>query len=288
MANIIKLKNKSNTLLITYNSKGLLLDTGYDNEDTKKIIQYLNNNNIELESVIVSHFHRDHIQGVKLISQVFPQVKFFSSETTKFVYENYRFENNLYSNLVNVIHTMDVEFNILKNTFRFYNIDINVIKSNGHCFGNLIFKVKDYLFCPDIIVNDDRFLPFISDVSSYFNEIDILKNLRGIKKIVLSHSKNTLSLCEFWIALDKTKNIINRYIYSIEKSIYQYEDFNSLIVNSINIGNRTGCFGTEISKEQYGYTVFVIKNILKFLEDKGKIKIDIKSNKIIIERIGYD
>ena len=39
MYNIEILKNKSNTLLINYNNKGLLLDTGYDENDTNNIIQ---------------------------------------------------------------------------------------------------------------------------------------------------------------------------------------------------------------------------------------------------------
>lgn len=285
MYNINILNNKSNTLLINYNNKGLLLDTGYDKEDTNKIIHYLKNNNIILESVIVSHYHEDHIQGVKRIKEAFSNVKFFSSEITKFIYENNWFENTLYSGLVDVSHDVGIEFLTLENSFKFYEVNIDILKSNGHCYGNLLFKIDDYLFCPDIIISNNDFLPFISDVSAYFDEIDFLKNIQDINTVISSHCPFNMSLETFNEALDNTKKIINKYLKNIETLIGSGCNWNELIINSIKSNNRTRCFESDMTQEQYGYTTYVIKNILKYLENIGIIKILYDNEKINIEKV---
>lgn len=284
MLNVIVLNNKSNTLLINCNNKGLLLDTGYDFEDTIKIIQYLRDTNIKLEVVIVSHYHKDHIQGVSLIKKNFPNVIFYSSDITRIIYENDWLESYLYENLVDTRHNIDVKFNILGESFNFYNNRIDILKSSGHCRGNLIFKIGDYLFCPDIIISDSNFLPFVSDVASYLKEIDYLKGIDNVNNIVLTHNKEIMSLNSFCTALDNTKIIIEKSVDKIFELVGERCNFRELLMNAVLTNNRTRCYNTNISKEQLGYTIFVIKNILKYLEEKGKIKI-IYNNSITIERV---
>lgn len=285
MHKVFILKNKSNTLLINYNNRGLLLDTGYDYEDTNKIIQYLKNEHIKLETVIVSHYHKDHIQGVGLLKKAFPNAQFFSSAVTKFIYENQWFESALYENLIDVSHNIEVEFSVIDNNYIFGDINIEILKSNGHCYGNLIIKFDNYLFCPDIIISNKMNLPFLTDISSYFSEIEQLKNLNDITNVVLTHDLNTMSLNNFHVALNNTKEIIDKSINNILDLIGEESEFNALIETAISTNNHTTCFNPNMSIEQYGYTMYTIKNILKYLENKNKIKLLYEKNKLIIEGV---
>lgn len=288
MSAINVLRNKSNTLLVNYNNKGLLLDTGYDIEDTEKIVEYLKSNNIELEIVIVSHFHKDHIQGVGLIKKMFPNVNFYSSKITKFFYENNWAEKYLYSNLISMDSCCDVEFKIIGDNYYFYDTNIEILKSNGHCYGNLIFKIDDCLFCPDIIIYNSDYLPFISDVSSYYNEIDILRKIKEVNTIISSHAADIISLNLFHKVLNNTEKIINKYIKDILELIDNKCNLYDLFEKLIKLNYRTRCFTPDMTKSQYGYTIYVIRNILNFLEEKGKIRLIYDNAKVTIERIIND
>lgn len=288
MHNIIVLNNKSNTLLIKYKNKGLLIDTGYDIEDTRKIIDYLKEENIELEIVIVSHYHKDHIQGVDLISQTFCNIKFYSSDITKFAYENEWFEEEMYENLVDIHHSGNITFNILKENLNFYGINIFVKNSNGHCRGNLVLKIENYLFCPDIILSNSDYLPFMTDVSSYINEIKKLREITDIDRIVLTHNKKVLSLVEFHKSLDNTKRIIEESINKIFNLIKEESTFDEVLFSALLSNIHTNCFTSKMSDEQLGYTIFVIKNILKYLKENNNLKIKYKNDSFFIERINYD
>lgn len=291
MFNVIVLKNKSNTLLLTYNKKGLLLDTGYDREDTEKIIKFLNDNGVILDNVIISHFHRDHIQGIDLLNYTFPNVKFYASNITKFVFENTWVEENLYDDCVNNCmksgQTNSIKINMIEENFDFYGKKIKVFNANGHCYGNLIFMIDNYMFCPDIIVNSEEYLPFISDVESYLSDIDRLTIINNIDYVILTHKKEILNHGQFLEELARTKEKIMNKINDILDLINDDISFDTLINEMIKNGLRTACFTKKMNEEQYGYTHFVTRNILRYLEINEKITIEYKDKKIYLNRRKY-
>lgn len=67
----LKTKNDADCTLIKYNDKYILIDTG-EKGDGKKIVEYLNNNGItRLDTIIFSHFDKDHCGGaVKILENI--------------------------------------------------------------------------------------------------------------------------------------------------------------------------------------------------------------------------
>jgi len=58
----------SNGMIVIKNGQAIMVDTPMDNEKTQKIVEYLKNNlNVELQKLIIGHFHDDCLGGLGYI-----------------------------------------------------------------------------------------------------------------------------------------------------------------------------------------------------------------------------
>ena len=115
-----------------------------------KIIKYLNDNNLVLKGILLSHGHFDHIDGLKELRSITgARVYIFSDEE--------RFLNNPELNLSEDKSFADEALEKADYLFKDGEIlsvggmNIEVIHTPGHTSGSVCFKYKDCIFSGDTL-----------------------------------------------------------------------------------------------------------------------------------------
>ena len=224
---VVILKNKSNTLLLISNTSALLVDCGYDYEDTNIIIDYIKKRHLNLKVVIITHYHRDHIDGITELLKVFNGIKIYCTDETSVIYNNKWFESNFYLSVSRDRVCNIKKMKRLPTRMKFHDFMIKSIKLNGHCIGNVSLIIDNVLFSSDIVISNEHYLPFISDVDAYLDDIKELKKLRNIDKVVLTHSNNeSITYTEFIkkICITEEENVLDNIInYLIKKNLIEFK-----------------------------------------------------------------
>ena len=106
------------------------------------LIPYLESNKLDVEAVLLTHYHDDHVQGVTEFKQYYPNVPVFGPTECA----NKGATNIVDSGVINTAH---------------YHIE--VLPSGGHTAGHVSYLVDGHLFCGDAL--------FLLAVVVYLREI---------------------------------------------------------------------------------------------------------------------
>lgn len=146
----------ANSYFIENGGKGILVDTG-TKASAGKILSFLKNNDFNLDTVLITHYHMDHIGGLSTIySKLKPKV--FVPDTEVGVVkgnEKPQMAKSLMPKLVGAIaHPKSVSD--VSPVSEFKSGDIDVIATNGHTPGSTSYYLKDrgILFVGDALVNN--------------------------------------------------------------------------------------------------------------------------------------
>ncbi|MGL4402270.1 MAG: MBL fold metallo-hydrolase [Fusobacteriaceae bacterium] len=113
--------------------KGYLFDCG--GEDLSKIKKFVEEKGINLQYVVLTHGHYDHIGGIKAVENFFPEVEIFIGEEDKDFLENSDF--NLSHFIDSSYFSYSGKINFIKNGE--YVGDFIVIDTPGHTIGSKCF-----------------------------------------------------------------------------------------------------------------------------------------------------
>lgn len=160
-----------------------LIDTGVKGSETI-IFDYLkkqNRDSSEIDTIILSHSHPDHIGSAAIIKEL-TDCKVFAHELEKEWIENIDLQSKQrpvpgFYNLVDksvIIDEFISDNQIMKIQER---LSIKFIKSSGHSKGslNMIFEEDKILFTADSI-------PLKNDIPNYDNYSELMVSLESIKK----------------------------------------------------------------------------------------------------------
>lgn len=287
MKKIVVLSLKSNIVLLIENNNALLIDCGYDENDTKKIVNYIKTNKLFLKYIIPTHYHKDHINGLKLLTQIFKSVKVYTSLETKCIYKNEFFESYFYLDNVDK-KNKNIKIDVIRNKIQFESFEIKIIKLFGHCVGNIGLIIDNILYCPDLIINSSSKLPFVSNVETYYQNLKKVKELKNIESVILSHSKDkNINFNKFLNLVEITENSLDKYNELILKNI-DFVKYDEFLKKMIKLNIVTSCFTNEFNLEQYEYTEYVLKNFLIYYIKIKKIKKIYKEGCCYLERSKND
>ncbi len=193
----------SNTYIYYIENTAFLFDIG--GEDIEAVIEFLEKNNLNLEKIILTHGHIDHIEGLNALTEKYPNTRIYIGE------EDYEF---LYDAVLNLsAYFDDGEFQY-KGKPEITKIkqgdmigDFQVIDTPGHTRGSKCFYNKEENF---MITGDTLFQQSIgrSDLpTGDYNEIKasvnkILAYNKDIK-VMPGHGLET--------SLEKEKNVLKFY-----------------------------------------------------------------------------
>lgn len=136
----------------------ILLDAGDSNvaEYITNLQKVLNDENIHIDSIIVSHWHHDHVGGVPNILKDIIQKKYECS-----IWKYPRIANEISTAADSEVDSL--KFNILKNgqIFKIEGATLEVIHTPGHTTDHIVLGLKEEsaIFSADCILGIS--LPFI-------------------------------------------------------------------------------------------------------------------------------
>lgn len=212
------------------NKNCLIIDTGINNTEAKKIEELLIENNLHPKYIINTHSHLDHCGGNIYFQKNYPGCLVYTSKKEKLFMEN----ENLHSSIISSSYpikgltksnkSLAVDFILDYGNNKINEEKFEVISLSGHSIEQIgIITPEKVCFLGDSIFSDE-----ILDKYSFpylYNIDDSLSTLNKIKEIeadyfVISHSNKVLSKEDIVVLADK--NIEN--IFSYENQILELLD----------------------------------------------------------------
>lgn len=147
--------NKTNNYLIVDKSKNaILIDAGSYN-DGNELIEFLQSEDIEIQSVFLTHSHVDHTIGLKYLEQ-FSKIQYFGS--TNCLIELKDCKRN-YSKYKEGVESFEIE---LKGAiscghgdhFTLLGLNVTTFLTPGHSPGCMCIQIDDLLFTGDFLMAD--------------------------------------------------------------------------------------------------------------------------------------
>ena len=150
----------SNSYVVFKEGKGLIIDIG----DFEPIETFIKENGIELEALLITHTHYDHIYGIREFMTNYPHLPIYTSEFGKqaFNKSNWNFsryhEDELCITSDRIIALNDGEvMPCLENQ------SIKAILTPGHDKSCVSYLISDYLF------SGDSYIPDVKVIASFPN-----------------------------------------------------------------------------------------------------------------------
>lgn len=128
----------TNCYFLSKDNKAILVDAAGDGE---VLLEFLENRKLDLEAVLVTHGHFDHIEALDIIHEKFPNAKIFMYEKEKKVVDDLHFSlmdhmlKDETKSFITYIEDLTI-INVL-------NLDIKIISTPGHTMGSSCYYVKD-------------------------------------------------------------------------------------------------------------------------------------------------
>lgn len=265
----------------------LLIDSGNNNQQARKISETLINNNLSPKYIINTHNHIDHSGGNIFFKENYPATVIYASEKEKIYIENdFIFPMYLYGG--NPIRDLTKSFMKNKEVVIDFILEEGLNKINnekftitflpGHAQGQIGLGTKDRvcfladsLFSEEII--DKYSLPFLFDIESQFATIDKINSL-DYDYFVLSHGVNIYNREELENLLVINKNNLNKYLEIVLELLNQPKTREDLL-EEITILEELA-----LDMQEYYFSLSTIAAFISYLYDKNLIKYALENGKL--------
>ncbi len=135
---------------VVYDDKareGILIDVS---NDVDKIVDFIENSQIRLKYVVLTHCHGDHTDGIKEIRRLYPNTKILIHEDDM---------AGLIDDEINRCSLIGREPNFIEadialkdeDVLKFGNLEAKVIHTPGHTVGSISILIEDALFSGDTL-----------------------------------------------------------------------------------------------------------------------------------------
>jgi len=158
-----------NIIAVINEKKAVLIDVAFEDE-ASQVLDDLSANGIMIDKVIISHFHDDHMEGLKLL----PNVTVYGSHCYQETLDMWtpKAEHKYFVPTVAVEKTM---------TIKFGNHILEIIPLPGHSVCTVLVKINEqFLYAADEILYSNDWQPLLPALSS---RADIKRQLESWSKI---------------------------------------------------------------------------------------------------------
>ena len=127
--------------------EGIVIDPG---GAADKVYNYIENMQIILKYIVLTHCHADHMAGIKNLKAYYPRVQVLIHEADK---------NGLVDDSINMCELVGVPSNFIEadivlkdgDTIKFGNLNAKIISTPGHTAGSISILINDALFTGDTL-----------------------------------------------------------------------------------------------------------------------------------------
>ena len=137
-----------------------------DIPEITRLIPYLESHKLDVEAVLLTHNHDDHVQGVAAFKQYYPNVPVFGPTECA----NKGATNIVDSGVINTAH---------------YHIE--VLPSSGHTAGHVSYLVDGHLFCGDALFSVGCGRVFTGDFAQMFESMQRFNQLPNETVVCPAH-----------------------------------------------------------------------------------------------------
>ncbi|MEW9095940.1 MAG: MBL fold metallo-hydrolase [Clostridiaceae bacterium] len=266
------------------NKNCLLVDTGINNSQARKIDEVLIQNNLHPKYIINTHNHVDHCGGNSYFKENYPGSLIFTSAKEKIFMENPELYPCILSNsipikgLKRITKKFDVDFILDYGVNKINDEKFEVLALKGHSQEHIGFITPekvcflgDALFSDEII--DKYSLPYLYDIEESINTLNIINDI-DCDYFILAHSNEM-------ILKDQIKDLIQHNLNNINYFIEQILDLldgpmtkedilqNLAILNDLSMGFT-----------QYHLNFSSVSALVSYLYNQGKIDCSIEDGKM--------
>lgn len=144
-----------------------------DPGESKGVLSYLKEKQLNLQAILLTHEHDDHIGGVRSILIDFPKTPVYGPVET--------------DTLANHIVKKGDSFTLLGKAFQ-------VFKTAGHSNEHISFLLEDHLFCGDALFSAGCGRVFTGDYQAQYEALQLFKGLDSDTKVYVGHEYTQTNL----------------------------------------------------------------------------------------------
>lgn len=233
--NTFYIKGGTNTGVYIYNDNtALIIDPGLSGLRPKRIINILENDNINLKFIINTHEHNDHYGACNQFREFYKDVNILCSQYAKLYIEHPSlFSKYIIGGKSNEFMDERLRSKSLEQTYidevlnegivNLNNEDFKVIDFKGHTPGSIGILTKDkVLFVGDLLIGLNMlekydFL-FLYDLKEYISSLGKLRNI-DFEYIVASHSKDLITKKESEKIIKNHEAAVYKYVNQIKEEL---------------------------------------------------------------------
>lgn len=166
---LIKAFSDNYIWVIEEGKEAVVVDPG----EAQQVIDYLEEKQLRLNAILLTHHHDDHIGGVSKILAKYPGTKVYGPKETE--------------PLANHIVVEGDSFSLLGHNF-------HVLKTSGHTDGHISFLTKEALFCGDALFSGGCGRVFTKDYQAQYDALQKFKQLDDKVKVYAAHEYTQTNL----------------------------------------------------------------------------------------------
>lgn len=155
--------------IIEEGTEAVVVDPG----EAGRVIDYLEEKQLHLSSILLTHNHDDHIGGVQEILAKYPGTSIYGPKETEHLADHIVHEGN--------------SFNLLGQNFR-------VLKTGGHTHGHISFLTEGSLFCGDALFSAGCGRVFTKDYRAQYSALQKFKRLDDEIQVYAAHEYTQTNL----------------------------------------------------------------------------------------------
>ncbi len=170
VSNIPALKDNYIWVIKDQKNKCFIVDPG----DEIPVLNFIKNENLELEGILLTHHHHDHTDGVEALTKAFPELTVFGPNTERFPWVTHPLKH-----LDNIM--------ILECEFSVYEVP-------GHTVDHIVYFNNTMLFCGDTLFSGGCGRIFEGTHEQMHNSLNLIANLPDNTDVFCAHEYTQANL----------------------------------------------------------------------------------------------
>jgi len=169
----------------------IVIDPG----EAEGVMDYLKEKQLQLNAILLTHNHDDHIGGVREILEKYPDVSIYGPKETE--------------PLADLIVEEGDSFRLLRHRFQ-------VFKTAGHTHGHISFLMGNALFCGDALFSAGCGRVFTKDYQAQYDALQKFNHLDDEIKVYAAHEYTQTNL-RFAHSMHPSSKVISEALDQVNK-----------------------------------------------------------------------
>ena len=193
MMNIYPIKALSDNYIwvIEKGKEAVVVDPG----EAEGVLDLLEQNQLSLEAILLTHDHHDHTDGVNAIIEKFPDTPVYGPVETKALADH-------------VVQEGDA--------FELLGHDFQVFKTAGHSSEHISFITEDTLFCGDALFSAGCGRVFTGDYQAQYEALQKFKKLADRVEVFCGHEYTQKNL-RFACSIEPSNKVLSDALNQVNK-----------------------------------------------------------------------